>query len=94
MIVMHEVLSRPGEDDKPIDEQECWVLELLECGDSYQPSFVVQQSCGTWSEIDRRFMFDQVETERWPLLKEAEDHYETRRRLLVEKGFVHSDMDF
>jgi len=94
MIVMQEVLSRPGESDQPIDEQEYWVLELLDRTESYQPGFVVQQSCGRWSEVDRQFMFEQIETEQWPLLLDTEGRYEARRRILVEKGFVQSDMEF
>jgi hypothetical protein len=94
MIDMQEVLSRPGESDKPISEQEYWTLEPLDFTENYQPAFVVQQACGRWSEIDRQFMFEQIETERWPLLIDAEERYEIRRLALVKKGFVHSDMDF
>ncbi len=94
MIIMQEVLSRPGEADKPVNEQEYWTLELLESTESDQPGFVVQQSCGRWSEIDRQFMFSQIETERWPLLIYAEARYEARRLALAKRGFIHSDMDF
>ena len=94
MIVMQEVLSRPDESDKPINEQEYWALELIDWAESYDPCFVVQQSCGQWSEIDHQFMFDEIETERWPLLIDAEERYEARRLALAKKGFIHSDMDF
>jgi len=36
MIVSQEVLARPGEDEKPIDEQEYWTLELLDFHESYE----------------------------------------------------------
>jgi hypothetical protein len=94
MIVIQEVLSRLGESDKPINEQEYRTLELLDWTDSWQPGFVVQQSCGRWSEIDRQFMFEHMEMERCPLLIDAEERYESRRLALVEKGFIHSDMEF
>ena len=94
MIVIQEVLSRPGEAKKPVIEQEYWTLELLDFTKSWQLGFIVQQSCARWSEIDLQFMFDQVETERWPLLIEAEERYEARKRELVKMGFVHSDMVF
>jgi len=61
---------------------------------SYDPCFVVQQSCGKWSDIDRQFMFEGIDTERWPLLIDAEERYEARRLALVKRGIVHSDMDF
>ncbi len=94
MIIMQEVLSRPGVFDNPTAEQEYWVLELLDRTESNHPGFVVQQFCGRWSDIDRRFMFDQVETERCSLLIDAEMRYEAQRRRLVGKGLVHSDMEF
>ena len=94
MIVMQEVLSRPGESDKPINEQEYWTLELIDWTESGPPGFVVQQSCGRWSEIDRQFMFEEIDTERWPPLIEAEERYEALRLALVKKGFVQSDMEF
>ena len=91
VIVMQEVLSKPG--DRPLREQEYWTLELLDWTESYRPGFIVQQACGRWSEIDGQFMFENIETERQPLLIDAEARYEARRRELVNKGFVHSDMD-
>jgi len=94
MAAMQEVLSRPGESGKPVTEQEYWTLELLDRTESWRPGFAVQQARGFWSEIDRQFMFDEIETELCPLLIDAEARYEARRLALVKKGFVHSDMDF
>ena len=93
-MIMQEVLSKPDESDKPLREQEYWTLELLDWTDSYRPGFIVQQSCARWSEIDRQFMFDEIEMERWPLLIDAEEGYKARTLALVKKGFVHSDMEF
>lgn len=93
-IVLQEVLSRLGECDKALNEQEYWTLEVLDFTESWRPGFVVQQSCGRWSEIDRQFMFEELETEQWPLLIDAEERYEARRTALMKNGFVHSDMDF
>jgi len=83
---MQEVLSSPGESDKPVAEQEYWTLELLNLTDSWRR--------GLWSETDRQFMFDKIETERCPLLIDAEERYEARRLALVKNGFIHSDMEF
>jgi len=94
MIIMQEVLSTPGESEKTLEKQEYWTLELLDWTESYQPGFIVQQACGRWSEIDRQFMFENIETERRPLLIDAEARYEVRRRVLVDSGFAHSDMEF
>ena len=94
MTIMQEVLSRPGESDNPVNEQEYWTLELLDWAEDYDLCFVVQQSCSRWSEIDRQFMFGDIETERCSLLIDAEERYEARRRELVRNGFDHSDMEF
>ena len=94
MAAMQEVLSRPGESDKPMNEQEYWTLELLDRTGSWRPGFAVQQARGFWSEIDRQFIFEEIETELCPLQIDAEERYEARRLALVQKGFVHSDMDF
>ena len=91
---MEEGFSRPGESDKAVDHQEYWTLRLIDWTGSYDPCFVVQQCRGRWSDIDRQFMFEDKETDRFPLLIDAEERYEARRRELVRKGFVHSDMDF
>ena len=93
-IVMQEVLSRPGESDKSLNEQEYWTLEILDWTESCQPGFIVQQARMFWSEPDHFFIFDQLERERLPLLIDADERYEARRRDLVKKGFVHSDMEF
>jgi hypothetical protein len=94
MGAMQEVLSRPGESDKPLNEQEYRVLEIFDWTNSWRPGFAVQQARGFWSEIDQKFMFDEIETELYPLLIDAEERYEARRFALVTKGFIHSDMDF
>jgi hypothetical protein len=82
---MEEVLSRPGESDKPLNEQEYWTLELLDWTGSWQPGFAVEQARGFWSQIDRQFMFDEIETELCPLLIDAEERYEARRLALVKR---------
>jgi hypothetical protein len=89
---MQEVSSKPGESEKPLNEQENWVLEILDWTGSWRPGFAVQQARGFWSEIDRQFMFDEIETELYPLLIDAEERYEARRLALVKNGFVQSDM--
>ena len=94
MIVIQEVLSRPGESNKPLNEQEYWTLAVIDFTESYRPGFEVHQGCAKWSEIDRQFMLENIETERWPLLLDAEGRYEVRRRELVKKGFINSDMEF
>ena len=88
------MLSRRHESDKPLNEQEYWTLELLDWTESWRPGFAVQQARGSWSQIDRQFMFDEIETEVYPTLEKTKARYEARRLELMKKGFVQSDMDF
>jgi len=59
---MQEVLSRPGESDKPVNEQEYWVVELIDKTESWQPGFADQELaadcwCATcpWLPTDLRW---------------------------------------
>jgi len=88
MIVVEEVLSRPGENDKPIAEQEYWTLGIVDWTESWRPGFAVQQARAFWSEIDRQFMCTELETELYPLLIDAEERYETRRLALLKMVFL------
>jgi hypothetical protein len=93
-IVLKEVLSKPDESEKPLNEQEYWTLAIVDFTESYRRGFIVEQKRVLWRESVKEFWNDQIETERWPLLIDAEERYEARRLALVKKGFVHSDMDF
>jgi hypothetical protein len=92
---MEEVLSKSEDSRKPLHEQVFHSLRLfdsLECW--LPPRFLVEESRIAWSEVDRNFMCDEIETERLPTLEKARQRYESRRAALVNKGFVLSDMDF
>ena len=92
--MLQEVLCRPGESEKPLRDQQYWLLEMLDRTQNCGSNFVVQQACARWSVIDREFMFEQIHSEQFPLLIDAEKRYEALRRSLVGLGFVESDMDF
>jgi hypothetical protein len=94
VFVVEEVFSRPGESDKPASEQEYWVLEILDWTESWKRCFVVQQARIFWSESDREFEFNELETETWRLLIDGEVRYEARRLALMKGGLIHSDMEF
>ena len=64
VIVLHEVLSRPGESDKPLNEQEFWVLDLFDFTESYPLGFVIQQQRVFRGESGDDFCGVQTETER------------------------------
>ena len=91
---MHEVFSKPEVSSKPIEQQEYWEIRLFESDEPSVSGYLVQQSRAVWSTIDRQFMFDEIETERWPTLEKAQQRYEARRFELVSRGFSESDMDF
>ncbi len=91
---MQEVFSKPDDSKKLLHEQEFWEISLFDSPESWRPGFIVEQSRMAWSELDRTFICDEVETERWPTLEKVKERYESRRLALVKKGFIQSDMDF
>ena len=59
-----------------------------------ESGYVVIQAHYLWSEIDRHFMFEDMQSEHLTGVEQAQEGYEARLRMLVEKGFAHSDMEF
>ena len=94
MDAMQEVLSRGVHPNAPLDGQEFYELRIDDSNNDRRPGFVVSQAHAQWSEIDQQIMWDETESERCPTYENAQARYEARRRALVEKGFIYSDMDF
>jgi hypothetical protein len=94
MIYLEEVLARPGEGQKPLREQEYWLLDLLDFSENWRPHFLVQQYRACWSDVDQCMMVggtgDGTDIAR--TLEEAKQKYEARRAILVRQGFIESDM--
>ncbi len=90
---MEEILSKTVNPNTPSQELEYYELSLLDEANDLGTRFVVRQWHGAWSEIDRQVMWDQEEVEYFWILSEAKERYGARRRALVEKGFINSDMD-
>ena len=91
---MREVFSQPGDENVPVTQQEFCELRISDQSSSWNPGFTVTQWWIRWSEIDRQFMGEDVEIERWPTLQKAQERYEARREALIAKGFVHADIVF
>jgi hypothetical protein len=92
--VSQEILSRPGDTEKPYKLQEFVELRIDDWTDSWKPGFAVTEWRIRWSEADQQFMWEDAQQEQWPLLLTAMNRYEARHRSLIEQGFTHSDMDF
>ena len=91
--MMEETLSRTIDPKTPLQELEYYELSLLDEANDLGTRHVVKQWHGAWSEIDRQVMWDQEEVEYFWILAQAKERYEERRRALVDKGFIYSDMD-
>ena len=89
-----EILSKAVHPNAPLEGQEFYEIRIDDSVDLWRTGYVVSQAHAQWSEIDRQVMWDETETERCLTYKSAKERYEARRRSLVEKGFIHSDMDF
>jgi hypothetical protein len=91
--MMQEVLAKPGYEDLPLSEQEFYEICLEETIDGLGGWFVVKQTRASWSEIDRGFMWDKAEREKWLTLEKAQECYRVRLQALRDDGFTQSDMD-
>jgi hypothetical protein len=64
--------------------------------DSYDPvvsGYVVTQWHAQWNERHRAIVWDDCQEDRCLTLNEAQDRYETGRKVLAEEGFIYSNMD-
>ena len=91
---IQEVLSKPGESSKPIEQQEYWEMRILEPGELSRSGYYVISSHFAWSPIDQRLMSQEgeIDPERYPTLESAKQGYEAQRTVLIRQGFQ-SDMD-
>jgi hypothetical protein len=92
-LVLQEVLSKPECESLPLAEQEFYELCIEESDDAFRPGFIVKQTHAQWSEIDRHVMWEGLEWERWPTLRNAKERCEEWRKALAAKGFTQSDVD-
>src|ERR1035437_274649 len=92
-LVLQEVLSKPECESLPLAEQEFYELCIEESDDAFRPGFIVKQTHAQWSEIDRHVMWEGLEWERWPTLRNAKERCEEWRKALAAKGFTQSDLD-
>jgi len=91
--MMDEILSKTIDPKTPLQELEYYELSLLDEANDLGTRHVVKQWHGAWSEIDRQIMWDGEQVEYFWILAQAKERYEERRRALVDKGFIYSDMD-
>jgi hypothetical protein len=93
-LVLQEVLSKPHAETLPLAEQEFYELCIEESNDVWRPGLIVKQTHAQWSEIDRQFIYEDPQWERWLTLQKAEEQCEEWRKALASKGFTQSDLDF
>ena len=91
---MQESLSRNDSQRAPLKEQEFYELRLDEIGVGVGVRFSVGQAHAPWSEVDGQIMWDDFQNDEFDRLEGARERYEFRRAALVQKGFIHSDLDF
>lgn len=93
-IVSQEILSRPDNKEKPLQDQDFVELRIDDWTRSCSHGFTVTEWRIRWSEADHQFMWEDEQQEQWTSLEAAMNRYEWRRRSLRDQGFSHSDMDY
>jgi len=89
---MQEVFSRIEQPGVSLHDQEFYELRLYDSEHTWCPAHTLVQSRAMWSEVDGQFMWDEIETDSFSTLDKAHRRYAARRRALIAKGFVISDM--
>lgn len=89
---MHELFSNTNDPAILLKDKEFYELRL-EGPEVDSPGFFVRQTHFKWSKLEGGITFDQTLYERYHTLKAAKARYSQRRQLLVEHGFIHSDMN-
>lgn len=92
--VSQEILSRPGDAKKPLQQQIFAELRIDDWAHRWPAGFAVTEWRIRWSELDHQFMWEDEQQEFWPDLHSAKDRYDSRLRGLKQQGFTQSDMEF
>lgn len=92
-IVHQEVLSRSGDERKPLVQQQFYELRIEESDDIWRPGFVVKQIHSAWDEAAHKVTWAEPELERWPTLRKAQERCAARREALRAQGFGYSDLE-
>ena len=92
---MQEVLSQNSSSSELSDGAQFIELRLSDIGpDEQYPSFWVTETLAQWDAVGKRIMWDDPQLYSFATIDEARGWYEERRRVLAEKGFSYSDMNW
>jgi hypothetical protein len=94
ILVMQEILSKTDDANVPLRDQEFYELRLYDSESGGEPVYCVRQARARWNEEAGEAVWDEEQVQAFVTHREAEERYEARRRVLADKGFIYSDMDF
>ena len=102
---MQEVLSKTTDSNISLRQQEYFQLRLDDLGFPFRPLFLdslgavvrdrylVREAHAAWSEICHNVAWGDFEHDECSTLEETAWRYAERRVIIVEKGFIYSDME-
>ena len=91
---MQEILSKTNVPKSPLRDQEFYELRLYDSESGGEPVYCVRQARARWNDEAREVVWDDEQVEAFATHQEAKERYEARRLVVVDKGFIYSDMDF
>jgi hypothetical protein len=92
---MQEVLSKNLNSSELTDGAQFIELRLSDIGpDEEYPSFWVTETLAQWDAVNKRIDWGAPQLYAFTTFDEARGKYEERRRVLAEKGFLYSDLDW
>jgi len=90
---MQEVLSKTDDPKAPLRDQEFYELNIYDSESAGEPVYYVREARARWDEESGQIVWTEEQIEKCTTSEEAKQRYAKRRRGLVERGFIYSDMD-
>jgi len=90
---MQELISTFVDPKAPTRDREFYELRLYDSESDGKPVYHVREARARWDEESGKIVWDEERIEQVATLQEAKERYAARRLLLVQRGFIYSDMD-
>jgi hypothetical protein len=90
---MQELLSKSEDLKGPMRDQEFYELRLYDSKSAGKLVYCVREAHAQWCEVDGQIMWEEEQIQVFMTHEKAKKRYAELRLALVQRGFIHLDMD-